>query len=229
VVFESANAVEFIEIRDVQLRQTLNLNPKKRLFSPAELFESKLQEAVQPAITQEQRNKNLLTSKDKNLLEAYGQLMTARTLLSGEQFLNAVDLSFINGSHGKEAISEIVVETKLYLSYLFEKNPKASNIARSLVEKSKNQPAPPIFQHYLGKMDVEVFYNKARIFLVAAILYFLCGLILMIRTIRNTIGNRTLTIICFVPVQQAVQLRGLLIISQARLYLIEFVIKQQEL
>lgn len=190
IVFEYNSALEIIEIRDVDLRESLGFKREHRFYSVADLDKLGLDERVRPLLEKEQANKRSLTPPEKAMLELANQYNLARGMINGGHFLSSVDFSTINGDAaamvGGE--TEILKIAKQYLTALAQNQPSLE-LSRELLSKAKVQKTPELFNHYMQTLDLEVFHNHLHIFLWAAFFYFLCGVCFLTKPIREKLSR----------------------------------------
>ncbi len=199
IVFEYNSALEIIEIRDADLRETLGYRRDHRFYSVADLDKLGIDERVRPLLEKEQANKRSLVPAEKAMLELANQYNLARGMIGGGHFLASVDFSGINSEPGAGAgDTEILKIAKQYLTALAQ-GQLSADFARDLLAKTKAQKTPDLFTHYVQTLDLEVFHNHLHIFLWAAFLYFLCGVCFLTKPIREKLSKPSAWIIYALP------------------------------
>lgn len=196
----AAPAAQVIEIRDVELRTRLGYLRDKRFFSLNELAASELPNLAQPLFRKEEEG-GKLNSEDKKVTEAFQQMSLAQQVITGANLIQSIDFSFINASHGSgndnSGQGEVAAKAKEYLQALAANAPETPALAKDLVERSQRQPAPELFQHYISKIDAEIFYNDSHVFLIASLLALLAGLLFSLDITRARL-NRKIGVLFYV-------------------------------
>ncbi|PWU20979.1 MAG: hypothetical protein C5B49_03350 [Bdellovibrio sp.] len=216
----SAPWAPVVEVRDAKLRQRLGYLKEKRFFSAAELEASPLIELVQP-LMKNQEESGRLSEEEKKVMETFSQLNLIRQIILGENFIHAVDFSFLKphtsgSAEGHGAATEVASQASDYLQQLRGDARQANLLAPALVETSRRQEAPQIFQHYLGTLDSEIFYNDARPFLWASLIALLAGLLLSLDITRQKLTAKA------VPWLYLVTLLPLVLGISLRVYITQF-------
>lgn len=163
--------IELINVRSPQLREQLGFMKSKRFFTLRELEGSQLSEISQPLLQKEQENARSLTQNEKDILEAFNQTWLAQQIVSSAHLSRSVDLTGL--SHGEGGESDAVAN---FLRALAE-NPQSGGAAdaEKLIQVTRAKEVAPPFRRQLENLSLEVFYNKAHLFLIAAVLYLLLG------------------------------------------------------
>ena len=204
--FEGSPYVELIEIRDLQLRQELGFQKSKRFYSAVELENSGLTQMAEPLMQKQKDNARMLTEFEKKVLEAFQQFMLAKEIIGGQMLTFAADYSLLVQSHGDENQNkpqmnqDLQLEIRKYFQVLTRTPAEQKAAAEKLIETSRKQQVPDIFQHYMDKLEVEVFYNNMRPFLWASILSLLLGICFFAPLFRNKISVKLTNFIYLVPI-----------------------------
>jgi ABC-type transport system involved in cytochrome c biogenesis permease subunit len=178
--------LEFIEVRSPELREKLGSLKTKRYFSLADIEVSPLQDIAGPIFQKEEKNKNSLTEYEKKVLETFHQYQALKMAQSGDSLFRAADFSFLKSGEHTSANSGLQDLLKEYLRALNKLDfANATVLAGQLLTVSKQQEAPEILAHAMNKLDLEVFYNDSRFFLIACILYLLLGSLLFFPKFAN--------------------------------------------
>lgn len=202
--YVNSAAIEFVEIRDLQLRTEIGFLKNKRFYSVLELENSPLAQISEPLFNKQQENSRSLTEHEKNTLEAYHQMSILKDIINGQAITVAADYTFLNKNHGTETGNNVNKELQKALSDYFQglaQDPTAQKQnAQIVLNISKQQQAPELFQHYLEKMDVEIFYNKFRPFFWAAILALFLGISFFSPLFKNKISKKITAILYLLPI-----------------------------
>jgi ABC-type transport system involved in cytochrome c biogenesis permease subunit len=91
IVYPANGGVELIEVREPEVRERLGFSSGKRYFSVRELDQGGIVGLAQPLISEERRGEAGLTPLERGVLEAYRQYSLARSVASGEHFLQLLD------------------------------------------------------------------------------------------------------------------------------------------
>jgi ABC-type transport system involved in cytochrome c biogenesis permease subunit len=180
---------QVLEVRDTALRQKLGYMRDKRFFSVAELENSPLPALVEP-LFKKQEAQGRLTEEEKSVIEAYRQASVLAQVVTGDHFAHSIDFSFLGASHGQAGGSPIAQSAKAYLAALAKSPEQSQAAAVALEQQSRGQAAPDLFRHYLGTLDVEVFYNDARLFLWASIIALLAGIAFTLDIARSKLTKK---------------------------------------
>lgn len=182
---KASSDIEIINVRSPELRETLGYKKTKRFFSLRELEHSQLKALSDPLALKEEQNSKSLSQSDKDTLEAYSQMAVTEQVISGNHLAGAVDIAGKTNLPGADSgrLSSLVSE---FLTAVAQ-NPTSGGGAKTteLVKMVKDQPMPPLFAGQLKNMELEVWYTKSRLFLVAAILYLLLGSMLLIPQVAS--------------------------------------------
>lgn len=201
VVSAASPSLELIEVRDPELRSDLGFLKERRFFSLAEIQNSKLLSLVETPLSKQEQNAKLLTEREKHIIELYNQANLMGMLTQGDQLFQAIDFSFINNSHGQSAgNSEIKEKMESYLKSFAQAPEAQARTANELINVVKAQPVPSIFEHYMNKLDLEVWFNKARIFLILAFLSIFLGVAFLTPMFRNKVSFRVASMLLIVPI-----------------------------
>ncbi|MBK9294985.1 MAG: cytochrome c biogenesis protein CcsA [Oligoflexia bacterium] len=166
--------LEFINIRSVYAKTKLGLLKQKRWFSIKELSLVPFEAMVGPLLQKAKMDTNNLSPDEKSMVEAYHQYNLALSIKSGEHFLHAVDLSF-----QQEPNDKLFQSAATFLT-----NP-TSDTFNSLNENSLAQNVPEELKTQLQHINLEVFYNNSRIFLISAIGLLILGIYCVIKYKKN--------------------------------------------
>lgn len=186
--YEDGKQVEVLEIRDILLREELGFSKSKRYYSLEELQKSQLQTMTSPLIKKQQQNARALDEHEKKILEVYQQMTLLEEIVTGQAFLYHLDFSYLKKEQGKENLS-LQIKAKDYFLSLNKTANEQKILAQELMELSEKQEVPAIFSHYLKKVDVEIFYNEVRFFLIAAVLSIFLGVFFFTPLFRNKVSD----------------------------------------
>lgn len=201
VISAASPSLELIEVRDPELRSELGFLKERRFFSLAEIQSSKLLSMVETPLTKQEQNAKLLTEREKHIIELYNQANLMGMLTQGDQLFQAIDFSFINSSHGQTpGNSQIKEKMESYLKSFTQASEIQSRAASDLIAVVKAQPVPSIFEHYMNKLDLEVWFNKARIFLILAFLSIFLGVAFLTPMFRNKVSFRVASLLLMIPI-----------------------------
>ena len=208
--------VEFIEMRNPEIRTQLGFLKTQRYASVAELEATNINARAEPLIQKQQENAQSLTTEQKDWLELLGQMSALRGVISGEHLIMAMDFSRLFENDKGSTEDKTRTEIATYLRSLKANPHAASQQARALVDYSRSQRTPELFQHSLAKMDLEVLFNQTQIFLWAAGLYLLLGAALLYPELRNRMNRKIVSLLFIAPL--ALQIFGLAV----RVYITRF-------
>ncbi|MDR3606982.1 MAG: cytochrome c biogenesis protein CcsA [Oligoflexia bacterium] len=198
---ESSSSVPLIEVRDPELRRDLGLAAGRRFFSAVELQTTDLENQAAPLSKKEESNSKSLSSKESKILETYRELMLSRAVAAGNHFFTALDFSSrTDMQHGAET-GTIQQAAERYLRALSAADREQARMsARELIELVNAYPLPDILKPYRDTVKIEVFYNQARLFLIAAIAYLLIAILILIPQTRAYLGRNGVLGLLAIPV-----------------------------
>lgn len=186
---EAAPYAPVIEVRDVELRKKLGFTQDKRYFSLADLESSQLESLATP-LMQKEKEGTKLNEKEKKIMEAYSQMGLFRQIALKQHLPMAMDFSWLMDKKDSEP-GEVGALSMGYLELLSQKKwDEADALSQRLHQASRSQKAPDLFQHYLEKLDVEVWFFDYRPFLWASVLSLLFGLLLTLGLTQARISDR---------------------------------------
>lgn len=195
-IYESSPWLEFIEVREPTLRTELGFLTTKKYFSLADLESSTLQSLTMPLFKKQQANAKSLTEHEKKILETFQQMSLLQQIILGDHLDQAIDFAIFDKSKNPEA----QVKINQYLKAVAENNSaEMTSKAEELVQWSQNQKTPDMYQHYIGKINTEIFYNDFRPFLWASILYIILGFVFFTPVIHSKLSHKGAIIFFVVP------------------------------
>ncbi len=200
VVHPDVAQLEVINIRDVKLRNELGFEKSKRYFSLQELEKSDLENMVGPLLKKQKESPRALEPHEKSVLEAYNQANFLQGINSAQHFLGAIDLNL--DTQSPHSTSAVIDEGKTFLQTLSKiEIPKAEvdAAAKKLVLVASHQPLPELFVRQMPNMALEVFYNKSRIFFIAALLFFAFGVSFFTVKWRSFFSKGKWWLLCSLP------------------------------
>ena len=190
---ESAPWAEVLEVRDTDLRKKLGYMPDKRFFSAAELESSNLSALAEPLLRRSE-SEGKPNEEEKKILEAFNQFNALAMAVSGEHFTRSVDFATLQ-HQGQEqgqqtATGPVFEKARGYLMALARDPREAQSLAPALVTASRTQPAPELLKHFLDKLDVEVFYNDARLFFWSSLIALFSGILFATDVLRKKLNRK---------------------------------------
>lgn len=190
-----ANDLEIINVRDPDLRVKLGFTKAKRSYSLNELMKSKLEELAKPALAHQEKDSKGLNSEEKALVEAQQQVWLMRGLISGKHLFDGLIFPGTETEKlvqtGAQVNSPVLDKVQTYLKTLASGDHLTGNaMAAELVAMSKSQPMPEMFQKNVDKLGLEVWFNKAKLFFIAALLYTILGIVLVFPFIRKSFEKK---------------------------------------
>lgn len=191
--------LQAINVRDPELRVTLGFPRTQRWFSMQELENSRLEELARPILARQQRNEKLVSPDEKKILEAAQQLWIMREVVSRSPFLEAMVLD--PGIQRGPPVTEVLEKANAYLQALsVGDRATATILGRRLSGEAKFQPIPELFRRYLDKLELETWYNHARLFFYSGVLYILLGLLLASGVRTRWLTERGLIVALALPI-----------------------------
>lgn len=204
IIDPQSGEAPLIEVRSPNLRARMGFSKTERFLSLRDLETSPLSNLAEPALRQQDENSRALTPDQKEVLEAYNQLNLIRAIQSGNHLYQSIDFVFLKGqteSGHNQANGKIRESLQNYLKALsMAQAPEARIEATNLVSLTRTQETPELFQHFLKKLDLEVFYNDARLFFWASILAILLSIVLLTPNLVRKIPHRAVLVFYAVPV-----------------------------
>jgi ABC-type transport system involved in cytochrome c biogenesis permease subunit len=204
MITPSAPYADIIEIRDPELRTRLGFLKSKRFYSLADLENSDLSGLAEPLFKKEEENSRAVTESEKKILETFHQMSLMQAVIRGQHLMGAVDFSFLNQTHGApmeaRETSSIQGALQSFLQCLSAPECDQTQSAMTLIELSKQQKIPDLFQHYVDKIPTEIFYNNARPFFWASLLYLVLGIVFCFRPLRQPQRRRWIYGLILLPV-----------------------------
>lgn len=203
--YTNSAAIEIMEVRDVLLRTELGYLKSKRFYSLKELESSSLPQIAEPLYNKQQDNPRSLNEHEKNILEAYNQMSYLREIIGGQSITVAADYSFLDRKHGSdENAVNVNKDLQQALGNYFQSIGKSTEDqlqnAKILLDISHQQKAPDIFQHYLKKIDAEIFYNRLRAFFWASLLAVSLGVAFFTPLFRNKVPKGAVLFLYALPI-----------------------------
>lgn len=198
-------AIEILEVRDIVLRTELGYLKTKRFYSLKELESSTLPQIAEPLFNKQQDNPRSLSEHEKNTLEAYNQMSYLREIISGQSITVAADYSFLDNKHGssENAVNgnkDLQQALTNYFQSLGKSTEDQVQTAKILLDISHQQKAPDIFQHYLKKIDAEIFYNHLKAFFWASLLATFLGVAFFTPLFRNKVPKGIVLFLYVLPI-----------------------------
>jgi ABC-type transport system involved in cytochrome c biogenesis permease subunit len=215
MISPSAPWAELVEIREPDIRTQLGLLKTQRFISLADLEATKFMDRVEPLLQKQQEDSHSLNTEQKAWVELFNEYSVLRSVVTGEHLTMAMDFSHLFKDQ-PVTVDQTKAKISDYLTVVRKTPQQSEAAARDLVQFSKSQRTPDIFEHYLGKLELEVFYNKAQIFLWAAILYLLLAGVLLYPESRKKVSKKTGVILFLIPL--AIQITGIAL----RVYITRF-------
>lgn len=206
VTEESAPFAPLIEVRSLPLREQLGGLKTQRFFSLVELENSPLQSLAEPLFAKNQENPKDLDETEKKVLETMQQYQVARMVQSGQHLEQAIDFGFLTGRHGAsdggmpQLNKPLQQNLREYLQTLAGGEGDPAPLATTLVNASRLQNAPEIMQHGMNKLDAEVFYNDAHLFMIASLLALALGFALFMPPVVRRLSDRAVIALTLLPV-----------------------------
>lgn len=193
MTFEQVEYLEFIELRDKDLRVKFGYEKKKRFFSLAQFKLARLEEFAGPALEQQDKNKHMLSDEQKALIEAVQQSWLARGIISGSQLFDGIVFKKDGKSINKDSSASFST-LQNYLRSLTPDQPQqvAEKWAQQAITSVGSQTNDPELQSQIDKLGLEVFYNKSHLFMVVAVLYLLTAIFIFL-PLTNRYLNPALT------------------------------------
>lgn len=187
---ESAPYAPMIEVRAPDLRARLGYTSDKKYFSLADLESSNIQTLAQP-VFKKQEEGGKLNEDERKIAEVYSQMAVFQQIVMGDHFLRSIDFSIINNEHGTGPVNPILEKGKAYLDLLKKGTfAEANLLAEDLVQSSRSQKVPDLFSHYMDKLDVEILFNKLRLFFWSYVFAILGGFIFLFEVTRNKVSPK---------------------------------------
>lgn len=202
IIDEAGPFVPIIEVRSLPLRERLGALRTQRFFSLAELEASPLMQMAEPVFQKNQENSKSLNEDEKKILECFHQFQLLRSVRSGDQFLENIDFSFLrgHGQNGTPVNQQIQEAAKRYLQALAnDQQEVALTEAAALVDFTRHQETPELFQHYMDKLDLEIFYNDYRLFMWACVAALTLGATLLAPPLARRLSDRGVLAAYIVP------------------------------
>lgn len=195
--YVNAPFVEIIEVRDITLRTELGFLKNKKFFSLRELSNTTLSQLAEPLFNKQSENSRSLSEHEKNILETYHQMSILDEIISGQAITVAADYSFLKNNHGTteemNSNKELQGALKNYFQALADTPEMQIEKSKLLLNISAQQEVPKIFEHYLKKIDTEIFYNQFRAFFWASLLAIFLGVAFFSPLFRNKV-SKTMTV-----------------------------------
>ena len=210
MISPSSPWVEMIEVREPDIRTALGFLKIQRFISLADLESTNFMSRVEPLLQKQQEDAKSLNSEQKAWIELYGQYSLLRAVVMGDHLIGSMDFSHLfkdTPSTIEQTKARVIDYLKAVRSNPQPDAPAAQAAAQALVSYSQSQKTPDLYEHYLSKLGLEVFFNKAQIFLWAAILYLLLGSLFLYPESRAKISKQTGLVLFAIPL--ALQIVGL--------------------
>lgn len=201
IAYDNSKFLELLEIRDLKVRSELGFLKSKRFFSLSEIEASSLAQIAEPLFKKQQDNARSLDEYEKKVIETYNQYSVLRDLAAGQSFLYHADFGFLTSEKGTktEINNEIQLKAKAYFSSFSSGASEQKVKAQELIDFTKNQPVPELFDHYREKAAVEIFYNHSRIFLIAALFSIFLGFAFLMPLYTKKVSSKISTALYLIP------------------------------
>ncbi|MBT7609991.1 MAG: cytochrome c biogenesis protein CcsA [Bacteriovoracaceae bacterium] len=201
LTFPKASYLEFIEVRDLDVRVKLGYEKKKRFFSVAQLKFADLNELASPALAQEKKNKHELSDLQKGLIEVAQQFWLAQGIIGGSQLFEAI----IYKDKGKVITSNTSIITTPLQNYLRSLSPEqpqavASQWSSQLIQAVSAQANTKTLHRQIENIDLEVTYNKAHLFMIVGILYLLLAIAIFLPYSRQYLSSTKTYFLLSLPI-----------------------------
>jgi len=219
IVYGYSRKLELINIRDTDLRVKLGFSKSNRSVSIDQLDQSLLHLLAKPLVEKQKLNENLLDPDEKKILELNNQYWLFRLILSSAHFVNGVQVAGSIPNPGAPSKLSTLIQT--YLKLLIPGAQETSNLSIKRVEKdlllmASQQKMPKTLKPNLDKLELEVFYNWARLFLISSLIYIFFGILLFFPGLKAFFSKRNFLLILLLPM--GLHLLGFII----RIYITEF-------
>jgi ABC-type transport system involved in cytochrome c biogenesis permease subunit len=208
--------LEIIDARDPEARAQLGFLKTKKYVSLAELESSNLNQLVGPIFEKQKENAKNLTATEKSLLELANQVSLFGAILTGDHLIGSLDFSHLNDGNSGSTMAKTKENIVQYFQKLKTDPQNSMAEAKVLVDWGHGQKVPELFEHALGKVDIEIFYNRAQVFFWASILYLLLGILLITPSLRRHLSKPAVIGIFLLPL--VLQIVGLTL----RVYITRF-------
>lgn len=186
--------LEILEIRDPRLREQLGFSVSKRLYSAEDIEGSRLAELARPLLLKQRQSEKSLDEHEKKVLEAVQQTRMLNETISGSHFLSRIRLS-------GEQSADVLTAAAAYLRAIGSQAPSAPAAARdTLLRVARSQQAPELVRGGMSTLALEVWYNRAHLFLWAAFAYFLIAFVLLTPLSRRVVASRALRSFLALPI-----------------------------
>lgn len=194
-VYQSANQLEIINVRNTDYRKLLNLPMDRKLFSLDEIEKTTYSENANQLLEKEKKNKNLLTPIESAQLEVMNQVWLLKSILSGDMLFSS--LVYKEGDD-KNAVQ---ISMQNFLTSIVSNQDAGvkANWAKEILLESKKAKLEPQFSSQIDKMGLEVSYNNLKLFYWAGIIYFLLAIACVLPYTKNKLKEEFLSFILLIP------------------------------
>lgn len=198
--FESANSIEIIELRDVELRKEIGFLASKRFYSVRDLEVSPFKNLVEPVLKKQEQNSKNLSAREKSILELFQQVNLVSEIISVQQLMLASDFQNFQ-DHSQTSRNSQISEwiPKLYQSFSLPKTEQIK-VAKDFIEVVKNQKIPDLYENSLNTIEIEVFFNDMQFFLLAAVTSLFVSFAFILNFIKKRVSKIGAYVLCSLPV-----------------------------
>lgn len=196
VIFEGADQLELINVREPDVRSLLKLASDRRHFSVTELTNSPLREMAMPLIEREESGGKPLRPSEKQLVEVFHQLWLLQQVMSGEHLFSAVQFAEAAAEgvspHSAPGSKEILASVTTLLKSLTMGADEGALALQVMDLQSllRAQPMDSRLQQQMTKVEAEVLYTRLQIFFWAALLLVLLGILALWPPARTLLAGR---------------------------------------
>ncbi|PIP94858.1 MAG: hypothetical protein COW00_14585 [Bdellovibrio sp. CG12_big_fil_rev_8_21_14_0_65_39_13] len=193
--YPNISSLRIINIRDTHLRESLNLEKGRTLFSLNEIEKTNIQQLAMPAFEVEQKNKKLLTPLQTSQIELVHQTSVVRSIGSGDVLTQGLIYDDFPSDH---YLPESL-EGLLSLAQFNNNESVMNSMTKEIHQTVLNQKMNPEFEIQRTKMGIEVFYNQWNFFLFAGLFYLLLSFALFLPYVEKKLSDRTIVTLLTIP------------------------------
>lgn len=200
MTFPKVKWLEFIEVRDKDLRVKLGHTLKKRYFSLAQLKTAQIEALATPAMEQEKINKHNLSTMQKAIIEVQQQVWLADSIINGSQIFNAVIFK-TNNQSVNENTDAIITPLKNFLRALSPTQPiqVSQQWAKQLKQSISVQTTDKIALAQIKNIELEVWYNKSHLFMLVGIFYLLLAIAIFLPFLKKRLTPPVIYTLLAIP------------------------------
>ena len=192
---KDSSLIKVINIRNTDLRELLNLEKKRTLFSLEEVEKTEIMNMANAASEIEKKNKNLLTPIQSAQLELANQVFLLKSIQSGDQLFSGL----VYEESDEKNFTQTAMQNLLVAVSSGQTIDVIKKWSQELVSASMTAKINKQFKNQRERMSLEVVYNKWNLFFYAGLIYFIIAFISFLPFSKKLISDGAFSFIMIFP------------------------------